>query len=178
MRTHDKKIRMQVINLYLHEGLSIREISRQLSISRPTIKEWIDRHEKSGEQGLSPHYASSGRSTDFSKDMLAKAFEYKSAHPKWGATYILIKLKDAFPNQRLPSARWLQKLFHQKELHPKRTRLPKAHVGWATKAFSRVQVDAKERLKTADGQDCCYLNFTDEYTGSELEAFIFPLCTN
>ncbi|MBK9015301.1 MAG: hypothetical protein IPM82_15270 [Saprospiraceae bacterium] len=51
--------------------------------------------------------------------------------------------------------------------------MPPVGADWATQAFERVQVDAKERLRTKDGKACCYLNFIDEY-GAELDAFVFP----
>ena len=103
---------------------------------------------------------------------------YKENHPNWGAGFILVKLETDIPNTALPSERRLQQIFKSKNLQPKKSKPPRGKAKWAKKAFDRVQVDAKERLKTADGQDCCYLNFTDEATGSVLDAFVFSLCPN
>jgi hypothetical protein len=69
----------------------------------------------------------------------------------------------------------LQNYFQKYGVQPKKNKLPKTKGEWAKAPFGRVQVDAKECLTTRDGQSCCYLNFTDEYTGSELDAFVFPL---
>lgn len=178
MKPHPQQLRLLAVKLHSEEGLSIREISRRLSVSVPTISEWLDKYKGEGVQGLSTRYHLSGRCVGFNNSIIDKALLYKRQHPQWGAPFILVKLEDDFPGQQLPSARWLQKIFQQKQVQIQRTRLPKGKVNWATKAFDRVQVDAKERLKTADGQACCYLNFTDEYTGSELDAFLFPLCSN
>lgn len=177
MKPHNQQLRLEAIRLH-QQDISIREISRRLGVSTTTISTWVKLYKTYGEKGLKPNYSSNGRSPSFPQAIIKKAIEYKSKHPQWGAPFILIKLEDDFPNEKLPSARWLQKIFHKKELQPKRTILPKGNAGWVSTVFARVQVDAKERLKTADGQNCCYLNFTDEYTGSELDAFLFPLRSN
>lgn len=178
MVPHSQQTRLEAVQLHLKEGLSRREVSRRLGVSLTSIRTWIDRYKDSGEAGLIPNYSACGQKPQFSEQIINKAIQYKSDHPAWGAGFIIIKLEDDFPAQDLPGARRLQQIFRQKELQPKRTRLPKAKKQWAKRAFDTVQVDAKERLKTKDGKACCYLNFTDEYTGSVLDAFVFPLCPN
>lgn len=178
MLPHTQQVRQEAARLFDNEKKSMAEISRQLGVSYNSIRTWIKRYKAEGMKGLLPKYSNCGRISQFSEDVIERAVAYKRSHSQWGAPFILLKLQDDFPDQDFPKARRLQQIFREKDLQPRRSRLPKQQDFWAKQPFDRVQVDAKERLKTADGKDCCYLNFTDEHTGSELDAFIFPLCSN
>lgn len=177
MKPYTQQSRQTVIDLY-ESGKTMTQISEEQNISYKTVQAWIKRYNSKGEKGLLPLYSSVGAKPTYSSAIFEKAKEYKKAHPLWGAPFILLKLADEFVDEKLPTARRLQQIFAQNKLQPPKNRLPNGDGKWAKKAFDCVQVDAKERLKTKDGQDCCYLNFADEYTGSELDAFIFPLCSN
>ena len=175
MRPHSQQTRQEAVRLYRDEGQPMSKISRQLGVSYTSVRIWIKRYQAEGDQGLVPKYSNCGPPTVFSEEIIERAATYKRRHPKWGAPFILLKLQDAFPGQDLPTPRRLQQIFRKKELQLKRSHLPGPAPYWAKRPFDRVQVDAKERLKTADGQACCYLNFTDEHSGSDLDAFVFPL---
>lgn len=175
---HSQQTRLEALRLVLGEELSKTAICRRLGISRSSLSSWLKRYQAQGEKGLLPNYSACGRRADYSPAVIQKAIAYKGRHALWGAPFILLKLADDFPAEALPTARRLQQIFQVKGLQPSRNRLPKRKRKWAKRPFDRVQVDAKELLKTADSQACCYLNFTDEYTGSDLDAFVFPLCPN
>lgn len=178
MKPHNQQTRMEAVRLFREEGISKAEISRKLNVSYDSTRSWIKRYEEFGEKGLVPDYSACGRCPRFSQKVIQRALKYKDKHKEWGAPFILVKLEDDFPGEVLPGPRRLQQIFKKEGLQPQRTRLPRGKASWAERPFDRVQVDAKERLKTADGKDCCYLNFTDEHTGSDLDAFVFPLCPN
>jgi len=178
MKPHSQKIRIEAVRLHREEQQSKSEISRQLGVSYKTISTWLKRYKEAGKQGLLPNYSDCGKQPIYSPAIIDKAITYKGHHLEWGAGFILVKLRGDFPNTDLPSERRLQQIFRSKKLQAKKSKPPRGKAKWAKKAFDRVQVDAKERLKTADGKDCCYLNFTDEATGSVLDAFVFPLCSN
>ena len=176
MRPHDHHLRAEAVRLCVEDGLSQAAISRKLGVSYDSVRTWVKRYKAHGAKGLLPAYSNCGRSPVFNSRIIERALEYKTRHPEWGTGFIRLKLEDDFPGQPLPKSRRLQQVFKAKGVQPERTRLPKTKGSWAARPFDRVQVDAKERLKTADGQVCCYLNFVDEHTGSELDAFVFPLC--
>lgn len=176
MKAYELQVRTEAIRLLRESGLFKAEISRRLNISYGSVCEWVKRYEEYGEEGLLPNYSSCGSRPRFSQKAVNAAVKYKRKHQKWGAPFILLKLEDEFSGQLLPKARRLQQIFREKNLQPPRTRLPNGRGDWATEVFERVQVDAKEDLRTADGKPCCYLNFTDEYSGADLDAFVFPLC--
>jgi len=178
MKPHTQKVRLEAVRLHTEEQRSKSEISRQLGVSYTTISTWLKRYKETGKQGLVPNYSDCGKVPVYPQSIIDKAIAYKMNHPDWGAGFILVKLETDIPNTPLPSERRLQQIFKSKNLQPIKSKPPRGKAKWAKKAFDRVQVDAKERLKTADGQDCCYLNFTDEATGSVLGAFVFSLCTN
>ncbi len=178
MQAHNQEKRMEVIRLYTQEGQPMSKISTELNISYTSVREWIKRYKNKGVIGLVPSYKMNQRPTIYSKEIIEAAVTYKKTHPDWGAPFILIKLKDDFPDLPRPKARWLQQIFKKRGLQAKRNKIPQASNKWAKHVFDRVQVDAKEKMKTMDGQDCCYLNFVDEFSGSELDAFLFPLCSS
>ena len=176
MVAYPQKIRQKAIELHKSKK-TITHISETLKVSYRTIQSWIKNYKKEGEKGLVPKYKNCGHSTLYSDELIEKAISYKTIHPDWGAPFILLKLEDEYGKAKLPSARRLQQIFVKRKVQKQKDRLPRGDGKWAKNVFDRVQVDAKERLKTKDGKDCCYLNFTDEYTGSVLDAFIFPLCS-
>jgi hypothetical protein len=176
MVAHNQAVRVRAIELH-RQGTKMTQIARQLQVSYDSIRTWVRRHGAEGEKGLASRYGRCGRRVDGQRERIRqRALALKKEERDWGAPFILLHLADEFPGAALPGARSLQRWFRAGGLQPARTRLPRARAGWAGAAFERVQVDAKERLSTADGRPCCYLNFTDEYTGSELDAFVFPLC--
>lgn len=176
MTAHTIDIRMEAVRLYFDEHQPVSKISAALNASQGSVRSWVGRFRLGGANGLRPQYAPCGRKPSFQREVFQAAAEMKKAHPQWGAGFILVKLHDLYPHTALPKARRLQQIFRNLGLQPKRAKLPRHVAEWASQPFDRVQVDAKEKLRTADGQPCCYLNFTDECTGSELDAFVFPLC--
>jgi transposase len=177
MKVHDYATRTEIIRRHgLNESAIL--ISRELGVSYSSVRQLINRYREHGPAGLNPNYSTCGRSPTYSSQMIDRAIAMKAKHVDWAAPYILLQLAKEFAGQALPGARRLQQVFKACELQPHRTRHKRSAHKWATAPLECVQVDAKERLVTAQGQPCCYLNFVDEYTGSELDAFVFPLRPN
>lgn len=177
MRVHDYATRAEIIRRHLLQD-SAASISRTLGVSYSAVRQLINRYRAAGPAGLTPNYSACGRPPTYEDALIDRAVRMKIKHADWGAPYILLQLGKACSGQDLPSARRLQQIFKDRELQPHRSRRKRTHRKWASAPFACVQVDAKEQLVTATGQSCCYLNFVDEYTGSELDAFVFPLRTN
>lgn len=176
MRPYSYQIRQEAIRLY-EQGKSQVKISEELRVSYKTVRTWISRYRKLGFPSTLCDYTKCGRKQKYDQSIIDRAVRYKREHPNWGAGFILLKLQDDFPTSALPKQRQLQNYFQKYEVQIKKHKLPKGKADWSKAPFDRVQVDAKECLKTADGLACCYLNYTDEYTGSDLDAFAFPLCS-
>ena len=177
MKAHDFATRSEIIRRHEDQQSAI-SISHSLKVSYSSVRQVIKRYRQAGEAGLATGYARCGRRATYSPQVLDLALGMKRQHPAWGAPYILLRLREALPSAALPGARRLQQVFRQQALHPHRTSRRCGSGRWAAQPLECVQVDAKERLVTADGRSCCYLNFVDEFTGSELDAFVFPLCAH
>ena len=177
MKAHDYTIRRKVIDRW-RGGDKLISISTDLGLSYSTVREYIKRYKSQGESGLSPNYNNCGRPATYSQAVIDEACDLKELHQDWGAPYILMRMDKTHASHTLPTARRLQQIFKQRGLSPHRTTRKDQKGSWAEHPLDCVQVDAKERLQTADGQHCCYLNFVDEKTGSELDAFLFPLSKN
>jgi transposase len=174
MRAHNHETRQEAIRRW-QAGEKKSQIARALDIDYNTLLIWINRFEAEGLPGLKPQYSSCGRKPTASEQVIEQAREFRKNHPDWGGGYIRLNLLRELPDEKIPGARQIQRVLSEAGLGVRRTRLPSVPADWVGEAFERVQVDAKERLRTKDGKECCYLNFIDEYTGAELDAFVFPL---
>ena len=175
MQAHSHDVRLKAIDLW-KGGQKKAKISRELGVDYDTLLGWIKRYSQEGEPGLSVRYERCGRKTGLEMSSIqARAIKLVEQHEEWGAGYVRLKLLEEFPGQSIAQPRQIQRWIAKSGVRPKRTKLPPVQVDWASKPLDRVQVDAKERVKTKDGKECCYLNFIDEQTGAELDAFVFPL---
>ena len=175
-----KSLRQEIIRLYtFHE--SFASISTNLGVSYSTVRRLCKAYEQTGDLCLDTAYDRCGRFTSAYPAFIQRASCFlKYYHPSWGADYILVRLGLKYPKLALPSARTLQRWFAAKGLNKARSKsrdrssdsqpIPRA------KAVHQIwQLDAKEHQQTQDGQLCCYLNFTDEYSSAVLAAVVFPL---
>lgn len=175
MKAHPQQVRQEALSGY-RSGKTLKSISEELGVSYRTVRTWMKKYRETGEKGLVPDYSSCGKKSTFSQEVIDYAVALKREHPLWGAGFIRLKLEDEYPGKPLPKERQIQNYFLRYGVSvPKKDKLPAGSGDWAKAPFDRVQVDAKECLTTGDGKPCCYLNFTDEYTGADLDAFVFPL---
>jgi len=125
--------------------------------------------------GLELKYGRCGSKSQVSEGIKQEAISMKGDHASWGGAYIRMKLLAKYPGAYLPTARQLQRYFVQAGLVELKNKQPSlGSKEWAKRPLYRVQVDAKEQLKTMDGHWCSYLTFTDEHSGATLEALVFP----
>ncbi|MEL7196591.1 MAG: hypothetical protein AAFO96_29475 [Bacteroidota bacterium] len=97
-------------------------------------------------------------------------------HPNWGAEKIRAELLKMRPGLHVPHYRTLNRWFHwNNQIHlPSRSKLPRCASSQATYLHEGWQLDAKEELTTADGKKNCWLNITDEYSGTVIDPVVFP----
>ena len=174
MKAHDYETRLQAIQRW-QAGEKKSCISRLLEIDYHTLLLWIRRFQSEGLPGIKVKYDSCGRKAMTSEQVTERTKQLRQTHQEWGGGYIRLNLLREFPEATIPGERQLQRELLKAGLNKPRTKLPSVSADWAGQPFERVQVDAKERLRTKDSKECCYLNFIDEYTGAELDAFVFPL---
>jgi hypothetical protein len=173
-RSIDFHIREQIVK-DCQSGMSYPEVSRKYSVRFNTVKGLHQRYQKEGVKGLRPHYENCGKEAPSEDNILFRASCWlKRIHPQWGAPFILIQLKERYPQHQMPTSRTLQRWFKLKNLNKRRNQLPNAPMDWAEKVHGTWQVDAKERIVLADGSQGCWLTVVDEKSGATLATLVFP----
>lgn len=171
-------VRESVISLH-ETGINMLSIAIQTGISYGTVKTLVKRYKAKGKTGLNSHYNQCGRTRTYESERSYRLVRlYRYHHPTWGVEYILMKIRAKYPDLPLCVSRIYERRLRTNDLvsmpknpplqnvhYPERARLP--HDSW--------QIDAKENIKTLDGQPACYLTTTDEKTGGALAAKVFPL---
>lgn len=167
--------RQQVLSDH-KRGDSYSSLARHYGLSYNTVRSICIRYAELGEPGLVPRYANCGRQVAQESERCFRLVRLlKHLHPTWGVGYLLVRLRQKYPELVLQSERHYQRrlatgssILPKSQLPPllptERSRLP--HDTW--------QIDAKERIGMADGKERCFLNITDEKTASLLKAKGFP----
>ena len=167
--------RQSIIGLY-EKGHSITSISQALKVSRGTVHALINRYKLKGDEGLKPLYSNCGKPRLNASDFIFRAVRcMKTWHPGWGAEKIHAQILLMRPGRELPSVRTFYRWFRWNEQTVPSTKLPKQPAQWAKQLHEGWQIDAKEEMVTADGVKQCWLNITDEHSGTVLDPPVFPL---
>lgn len=156
-------------------GESLRSISDELTLSYNTVKKIWHHWEQTGK--VEPNYKkASQRGTRKYGAVYEAVIELKMAHPRWGGELILLELRKSGRYEQVPSVRSVQRWFQAAGIkRPKGERQPRAQAVGRGKAVHQVwAVDAKEKLKLADGTGASWLVVSDEHSGAMLHTAAFP----
>jgi transposase len=157
------------------QGEPLTAIAASMQVPYPTVRNWWRRFRLQGELGLQTHYDRCGPQAPKSPPAFYQAaLAMKREHPTWGAPLIRIELQRQFPEQPFPQARAMQRWFQAADLQPPRAKRPPVERQRGREAHAVWQVDAKERLRLADGSGASVLTVTDEATGVLLGVVPFP----
>lgn len=168
-------IRQSIISQH-QEGVSISMIAYNFKVSRGTIYSLIKRYEAQGDEGLQPFYANCGKNRPGSDDFIFRAVRcIKSWHSGWGAEKIHAEMLRMRPELNLPGIRTFYRWFRWNEQTVPSTKLPKVPRQWAKDLHEGWQIDAKEEMCIADGSKQCWLNITDEHSGTVIDPPVFSL---
>lgn len=168
-------IRELVVTRY-REGVAKSHIAKQLGLSRGTVTTLIKRYESGGQEGLVPNYAACGRRVDRSEDFIFRAYQcLKTWHPGYGYDRISSQISTKRPGLKLPDRRTVYRWWNAKGLVIKRLKTRGRSAPWTKELHEGWQVDAKEKMKLADGSRCCWLNIVDEGSGTVVDPPVFPL---
>jgi hypothetical protein len=164
------------------QGESLLKISQESGVSYKTLKTLKKQYIAQGEKGLVPRYTNCGRKRSYESERSYRLVKlYKHFHQQWGMTYILMKIKEKYPDLPMCVSRIYERRLKVDNLVKTPKNPPLQSVYYAEKARSphdTWQIDAKENIKTLDGQQACYLTTTDEKSGGALSATVFPLWSN
>jgi hypothetical protein len=98
----------------------------------------------------------------------------KRLHPRWGAGLIRLLLQQKWPTRQVPHERTLQRWFQAAGLQPARQRRPGSKRQRGSAPHEVWEMDAKEHIKLASGHEVSWLLISDEKSGAQLDASVFP----
>lgn len=157
----------------LRRGQSPRIIAEDLGLPLRTVRRLVRRLRHGGEDALPPDYGH--RRCPPAPPVCSAALAMRRQHPRWGAPLIRVLLARQLPAADLPSARTLQRWFHQAGLGPApQGRHPRQDSRRASRPHAVWQMDAVERVRLASGQRVCWLRLIDEKSGAVLATAVFP----
>lgn len=156
-------------------GKSLREISRELSISYATVQQLCKRYKLDPDSGLLPRYGACGKVRRDGTDLVYRAVRcMKCWHPSWGAAKIRCELLRLRPTLKIPQVRMLQKWFHWNGQIPVPSELQLPDSRWAKSVHEGWQIDAKEGISILGPQKQSWLNIVDECSSAVIDTGVFP----
>jgi transposase InsO family protein len=158
--------RLLLVKEYISKTASMTYLCKKYGISRKTGYKWYERYLEQGEEGLrNLSTAPFNPSTLYSTSQVDRAIDFKLKFRKWGPKKILIKLKEAYPNEEWPSPTRLYEIFKEHHLVTSRrirSRVPAtAPLGELKECNDTWAVDLKGWFLTQDGAKCEPLTITD-----------------
>jgi transposase InsO family protein len=151
------------------EGESVTALAEAYGVSRKTIYKWLGRHESEGTTGLADRSRAPHNSPlKVSAEMIAHIIETRQ-HWGWGPRKLLVKMAEAWPEEKIPSASTVAEVLRGKGLsHARKRRLrtppyaePFADVAQCNRTWC---ADFKGWFRTRDGTRCDPLTITDAYS--------------
>lgn len=158
------------------QGESLARIADNLGLSYWTVRTIWRRYRERGEAGLKPDYERCKQSGPRSSRLVYRAAcRLKRAHPRWGAGLIRVLIERKWPEEVVPHERTLQRWFRAAGLQPGRQRRTPGENRARGQAPHEVwEMDAKEHIGLANGEEVSWLLISDEKSGAQLDATVFP----
>lgn len=174
----DMASRQGIIRLK-EEGKTLFEISQELSLPYPTVRNLWQAYRTNPQKGLATDYSNCGKHPKTRQDLTYRAALWlKHLHPQWGTPKIHLALCERYGGKNVEHIRTLQRWYRDANLIKPRQQMAEPKIGDSRAVHNIWQADAKERLTLLDGQQACYLTIVDEKSGAALEAAVFPLRSN
>jgi transposase InsO family protein len=159
--------RMAMIVDWQRGGVSKTELSRRYGVHRNTVKDWIDRYEAEGLEGLkdrsrAPHHHPNA----MPDEMVAAVLALRAKNPTWGAKKIRPHLKRRHPEMACPAESTISELLDRHGLVKRRRR--RRHVPPGAWPLSPCEapndvwgVDFKGWFLLGNGERCDPLSMSD-----------------
>lgn len=170
---HSQLVRKEVIESR-SRGESFRSIATRMGISYDSVRALWRHWEKEGK--LAPNYERCcKRGPRKAAGLVEQAVQLKREHPRWGAGLIRVMLSEGWAADELPSTRTLQRWFRQAGVNASPSQQQRRGTVKRGQAVHEVwAVDAKEKIRLADGSQVSWLTISDEASGAVLQAEAFP----
>jgi len=156
-------------------GQDVGAIADALGLAPRTARRLVGRCRADDPDTALPAYAPSPRPAGAGTALGQTALQLRRDPPTWGAPLIRVERGPQFPAAALPTARTLQRWFHQHGLGPAAAgRRPPPSPGRAARPHDVWQMDAAEQVRLRTGQRVSWLRIVDEHTGVVLATRVFP----
>jgi hypothetical protein len=179
-RALDRPVRQRIANL-LPLGLSTAVIARLAGASVWSVRRLRARLAQGDRPDpLQPDYRRSGRRRPEPPQALRLLCgQLRRQHRTWGAGRIRLELRATAGGAPLPTERTLQRWLKEQGLVPQPAVLdrPAPPRAWAEEPHDTWQMDAKERVRLADGTLVGWLRLVDEASGAVLLTAVLPVAT-
>lgn len=158
------------------QGESLKGIAAGLGLSYWTVRTLWRRYRDRGAAGLKPDYERCRQGGPRSSRLVYRAAcALKRRHPRWGAGVIRVVIQRKWPGEGVPHERTLQRWFRAAGVPPKRPRRGQGQNRTRGKEPHEVwEMDAKEHIALATGEEVSWLLISDEKSGAQLDATVFP----
>lgn len=119
----DMVTRLQIVR-EASAGISLISLSKKYQVNYNTCCKFYRNYKSQGKAGLKTNYGNCGPKTIKSNYFIYRASCWlKRLHPNWGASFILLQIKEKYPEldaSQFPSIRTLQRWFVAKGYNPPR----------------------------------------------------------
>jgi putative transposase len=161
--------RKELVEAYLKGTNTMTELCNRFGVSRKTAYKWLNRYKSIGIEGLKDHSrAPHNPNRLFEEDDINMIIDLKLKHRTWGPKKILVKLNNAHPRMRWPSATRLYEIFKESHLVNSRRirkRVPATHPLGEVNGSNDVWIaDFKGWFLTQDNKKCEPLTITDGFS--------------
>lgn len=166
-------IRRQIVERH-QAGEPLTKIAAEVGLAYESVRNVWRLYRREGR--ITPNYAACGREIVASQRVYRAAVWLKRWHPGWGAGLIRQVIREKWPEEYVPHERSLQRWFRVKNVHtPRRKRLQAdTPVGRGREPHNIWEMDSREQIGLANGEQVSWLVISDEASGAVLEAQVFP----
>lgn len=167
-------LRERIIELK-QKGYTLEKISEELSLTYSNVRTIWGRYQRNGISGLQTCYTKCGKSKPSRDNVIYRAALWlKHLHSEWGTPRIHAGLQSRY-SADIPTIRTINRWYKDAQITTPRSKVNRDVIGKSTNVHNIWQVDAKENLTLADGQNASYLTIVDEKSGAWLASLVFPL---
>lgn len=166
-------IRRQIVDRH-EKGETLTAIARTLDMPYESVRNVWRLYRKEGR--IEPNYAACGQPGVRCSQRVYRAARWlKSLHPTWGAGLIRQVIVDKWADEDVPHERSLQRWFRKAGIHTRRQKRRYEKRKGRGKAPHNVwEMDSREQIKLASGEQVSWLVVSDEASGAIVSAEVFP----
>jgi transposase InsO family protein len=162
--------RMQMIEDWLKEEHTIKELGEHYQVSRKTVHKWVSRYKEGGieafhEGSRAPYHHPNATAPE----TVSEIIDTKLRHINWGPKKVVVSLKRQHPEKRWPAASTTQSILRKEGLV--NSRHHRRHTPPYSRPFQEClkpndtwSIDYKGQFRTGDGKLCYPLTITDNFS--------------